>query len=179
MRTNRGITLIELLIALGIAGILASVAMPAFSGAMEASRSASAEMSLLTSLTHSINRAALTGTRSVLCPSIDGIACSAGPDWSGGWIAFLDRDGDRERGAGESLIVTESALPGNVRLRTSVGRTRIVFQGNGGNAGSNVTFTLCDGRGPTRARTLVLNNAGRLRHGTPSAASLSATCASN
>jgi len=179
MHTSRGSTLMELLIALAIVGILASVAIPAFSGAMEASHSASAEANLLASLTRSIERAALTGTHSVLCPSIDGIACRNGPDWSGGWIAFLDRDGDRERNAGESLIVTESALSGNVRLRTSVGRTRIVFQGNGGNAGSNVTFTLCDGRGPARAKTLVLNNAGRLRHGTPSAASVAATCPSN
>lgn len=179
MHTCRGFTLMELLIALAIVGILASVAIPAFSGAMEAARSASTEANLLASLTRSIERAALTGTRSVLCPSIDAFACSSGPDWSGGWIAFLDRDGDRERNASESLIVTESALPGNVRLRTSVGRTRIVFQGNGGNAGSNVTFTLCDGRGPARAKTLVLNNEGRLRHGTPSAASVAATCPSN
>jgi type IV fimbrial biogenesis protein FimT len=53
-----------------------------------------------------------------------------------------------------------------------------VFQGNGGNAGSNVTFTLCDGRGPGRAKTLVLSNQGRFRHGTPSPAALAATCAS-
>lgn len=179
MISNRGFTLIELLIALAIAAIVAGVALPAFSGAMEASRSASTEASLLVGLTRSIQRAAITGTRSVLCPSTDGSGCSRGPDWSGGWIAFLDRDGDRERGIDETLIVTESALPGKVRLRTSVGRTRIVFQGNGGNAGSNVTFTLCDGRGPVRARTLVLNNEGRLRHGTPTAASLAATCVSD
>ena len=45
-----------------------------------------------------------------------------------------------------------------------------------GNAGSNVTFTLCDGRGASHARTLVLSNAGRLRHGVPSAAGIAATC---
>jgi type IV fimbrial biogenesis protein FimT len=44
-----------------------------------------------------------------------------------------------------------------------------VVQPNGGNAGSNVTFTLCDGRGADQATTLVLANNGRLRSGTPTA----------
>ena len=178
MDTSRGFTLIELMLALAVVGVLMGIAVPAVTGAMEASRSAETEMSLLTSLTRSIQRAAITGTHSVLCPSQDGIACTDGPDWSSGWIAFLDRNVNRERDAGETLIASEMALPGQVRLRSSVGRTRIVFQGNGGNAGSNVTFTLCDGRGPSRAKTLVLNNQGRLRHGTPSANALAATCPS-
>ena len=44
-----------------------------------------------------------------------------------------------------------------------------MFQPNGGNAGSNVTFTLCDSRGIEKATTLVLANDGRLRQGKPSA----------
>jgi type IV fimbrial biogenesis protein FimT len=176
MSAPRGYTLVELLVALALAAILFGIAIPAASGALESTRAATVESNLLASLTRALQRAAVTGTRSVLCPSRDGARCSDGPDWSGGWIAFLDRDGDRERDLEETLLCAEPALPGRVRLRSSTGRTRIVFQGNGGNAGSNVTFTLCDGRGPTRARSLVLSNTGRLRHGTPSAASVAATC---
>jgi type IV fimbrial biogenesis protein FimT len=61
-------------------------------------------------------------------------------------------------------------------LHSTIGRTRIVFQGNGGNAGSNVTFTLCDGRGVTHARALILNNLGRLREASASAAEIASTC---
>ena len=64
-----------------------------------------------------------------------------------------------------------------MHLRTTVGRTRLVFQPNGGNAGSNVTFTLCDGRGAAQATTLVLANDGRLRSGTPSTAAAQACVA--
>ena len=46
----------------------------------------------------------------------------------------------------------------------------LVYQPSGGNAGSNVTFTLCDGRGAVRATTLVLANDGRLRAGKPTEA---------
>ena len=112
----------------------------------------------------------------MLCPSADGQACAEGPDWSRGWIVFMDRNADRERHPAETLLLAEGPLPGKVRLRSTAGRTRIVFQGNGGNAGSNVTFTLCDGRGEAHAETVVLNNRGRLRYGTPTAAAAAAAC---
>ena len=68
----------------------------------------------------------------------------------------------------EGLLRHQAALDGGVHLRSTRGRTRLVFQPNGGNAGSNVTFTLCDRRGRDRAVTLVLANNGRLRDGRPS-----------
>jgi type IV fimbrial biogenesis protein FimT len=112
----------------------------------------------------------------VLCPSTDGARCIDSPDWSGGWIVFLDPNASRERDAGEPLLLAQPALAGRVRLRSTAGRTRIVFQGNGGNAGSNVTFTLCDGRGPAKARALILSNTGGLRDGAATPDNLAATC---
>ena len=171
-------TLIELLIAVAIVGILLGVALPGFAGAMEAARAQETKSALLASITRSVNRAAITGTRAVLCPSADGQGCGAGFDWSQGWIGFLDRNANRERDTGETLLLQQPALPGKVRLRTTSGRTRIVFQGNGGNAGSNVTFTLCDGRGTAKAETLVLNNRGGMRYGTPTPEA-AAACTAN
>jgi type IV fimbrial biogenesis protein FimT len=178
MQTRRatGFTLVELLIAVAIIGVLFGIALPAYDGAMEASRTNAAKSALLASVTRSINRAAITGRHVVLCSSHDGETCSGQPDWSGGWVAFLDTNNNRTRDAGESLLLHEPALAGKVRLRSTVGRTRLVIQPNGGNAGSNVTFTLCDGRGPKRAETIVLSNTGRLRYGTPSDAAIAATC---
>jgi type IV fimbrial biogenesis protein FimT len=178
MEAQRGLTLVELLIALAAAGVLFGVAVPALSGGLEASRGADARADLLDSLRLASNRAAITGTRGVLCPSTDGQACAAAsPDWSGGWLVFLDANANREREPGEPLVLAQGPLAGDVRLRSTVGRTRIVFQGNGGNAGSNVTFTLCDGRGPAKARALILGNAGTLRDGAPTAENLALTCA--
>ena len=169
-------TLVELLIALAVLGVLLGIALPSFGNAMEAARASDAKAALLASITRAVNRAAVTGTRAVLCPSSDGEACSDGFDWSAGWIVFMDRDADRERDADERLVLAEPALGGEVRLRSTTGRRRIVFQGSGGNAGSNVTFTLCDGRGPARAETVVLNNKGRLRYGTPTPEAAAAAC---
>ena len=177
MKTQRGLTLIELLIVAAVAAILFGVAVPAFSNGLEAARTSDARAGLLASLATAAGRATITGAHGVLCPSQDGANCLNSPDWSGGWLVFIDSNGSRELEGGERVLRVQAALAGKVRLRSTVGRTRIVFQGNGGNAGSNVTFTLCDGRGPSRARALIMSNTGGLRDGTPSASGLAATCA--
>ncbi|HET6603972.1 MAG TPA: GspH/FimT family pseudopilin [Xanthomonadaceae bacterium] len=173
---HSGFTLLELMIAVAVVAILFAVAIPALANALEAARAGDARSGLLASLTRAVSRAAITGRHAVLCPSGDALACDAGQDWSGGWIAFLDRNGNREREADETVFFHQGALAGKVRLRSTVGRTRIVIQPSGGNAGSNVTFTLCDGRGPARAQTLVISNRGRIRYGKPSPAAITATC---
>ena len=177
MRTQRGWTLIELLVVLAILAIVFGFAAPAFSGSLEASRASAARGALLESLMAASHRAAAAGMHGVLCPSLDGQNCRDEPEWSDGWLVFLDANGSREFEGGERLVRVQPALGGRVRLRSTVGRARIVFQGNGGNAGSNVTFTLCDGRGPARARALIMSNTGGLRDGIAPPANIAATCA--
>lgn len=167
-RTPYGFTLLEALIAMGVVAILACVAVPAWSSAREAAHNGSARAALLETLLGAISHAALTGSEVVLCPGNAG-GCRPTTDWSHGWIAFADIDGDRVRDPSDTLLEMVAPLGGKVHLRSTSGRTRMVFQPNGGNVGSNVTFTLCDGRGPTKAATLVLANDGRLRAGSPTA----------
>jgi type IV fimbrial biogenesis protein FimT len=167
-RIARGFTLLEALIAMAVVAILACLAVPAWSNVREAAHNGSAQAALLESLVSAISHAALTGSEVVLCPGDDD-GCRATPDWSHGWIAFADIDGNRIRGPSDTLLKTIGPLGGKVHLRSTSGRTRLVFQPNGGNVGSNVTFTLCDGRGPAKAATLVMANDGRLRTGQPTA----------
>ena len=177
METQRGLTLIELVIAVAIALVVGGLATSGLSGALESSRASAARADFIASLSLAATRAALAGSRAVLCPSMDAEHCSDGADWSEGWLVFLDANGSRELEGGERILRLQRALPGRVRLRSTAGRTRIVFQGNGGNVGSNVTFTLCDGRGPAKARSLILANFGRLREDAPTAKNAAATCA--
>ncbi len=171
-----GFTLIEAVIALAVASVLVGTAVPAVTGVAEAARASSAQAALLATLTQSISHAAIAGSEVVLCPG-DHAGCRDSSDWSSGWIAYADLDGDRSRDPNETMLHAEPALSGEVHLRTTAGRKRLVFQPNGGNAGSNVTFTLCDGRGAAKATSLVLANDGRLRAGKPAAAA-AASCIS-
>lgn len=161
-----GFTLIEAFAAMAVVSILAGAAIPALRDAVEAGRSGAAKAELLESWITSVAHAASTGSEVVLCPG-DSDGCRTSIDWSQGWIAFADLDGDRTRSPGETLLTQADPLRGQVRLRSTTGRTRMVFQPNGGNAGSNITWTLCDGRGADHASTLVVANNGRLRSGTP------------
>lgn len=167
--THRGFTLVEVVTLLAIAGILMAVAVPAATDAVARSHASTARAALLSSLSTAIGHAASTGTEVVLCPAAQR-DCANTMDWSAGWIAFADLDGNRRRAPGEPLVHEAPALHETVRLRSTTGRRRLVVQPNGGNAGSNVTFTLCDRRGASRAVTLVLANHGRLRAGEPTRA---------
>jgi type IV fimbrial biogenesis protein FimT len=168
VQRNRGFTLLEALIVLAVASILACVAVPALRNASAEAHAAAAKAAFVETWLAAVNHAALTGAEVVVCPGSTA-GCTDGIDWSQGWIAYADLDGDRLRDPTETMLRTSGALGGGVRLHSTAGRTRLVFQPNGGNAGSNVTFTLCDGRGPTAATTLVMSNGGRLRQGTPTA----------
>jgi type IV fimbrial biogenesis protein FimT len=169
----RGFTLVEAVIAMAVISLLVGAAVPAWSGALESAHATSAKAALVETLTRSISHAALAGSEVVLCPgTADG--CRNTIDWSHGWIAYADIDGNRQRGPYETLLQLQPALAGKAHLRSTAGRTRVVFQPNGGNAGSNITFTLCDGRGAAQATSLVLANDGRLRAGTPNPAAAEA-----
>lgn len=167
MRPTSGFTLLEALIVMAAASVLACIAVPSFRNAHASAHSASAKAVFVETWLAAVNHSALTGAEVVLCPGTPA-GCRAVSDWSDGWIAYADLDGDRARAPGETLLREIGPLQGGVHFRSTAGRTRLVFQPNGGNAGSNVTFTLCDGRGAAAATSLVMSNQGRLRLGTPS-----------
>ncbi len=163
MHRNAGFTLMETLVALAIAGVLATVSARLMQDAALAGHAAVERTALAETLLASLNRSTITGRKVVVCASADGKTCG-GVDWSGGWMAFVDDSDDREHDEGEAMVRVHPRLMPGIRLRTSVGRTRIVFQPFGGlNAGTNVTFTFCDGRGAGKASTIILANSGNMR----------------
>jgi type IV fimbrial biogenesis protein FimT len=170
-----GFTLIELMIAVAIVGILAGIALPAFASARAAAQTQSLRDALLGALTEARTAAAFYEHDTLLCPSLDGESCADSFEWQHGFIAAVDLNNNERIDDDDRRLLYRGEVE-DVRLLTSSGRKRIQFQPNGSNAGSNATFTFCDERGPTRATALVMNNRGDLREDRPSATAVAAAC---
>ncbi|TLY52098.1 MAG: prepilin-type N-terminal cleavage/methylation domain-containing protein [Gammaproteobacteria bacterium] len=172
-----GLTLVETMFAVAIVAMLAGFASSSVSAAVQAAHSSSGLSSLIAALTRARSSAANLAVDVVLCPSRDGASCSAGDHWESGWIAFAATHSGSDRTSDEPILLRQQALAPKVHLVTSAGRTRIRFQPSGGNAGSNATFTLCDGRGSTKATAYAMANNGNLHSTTPDAAYVADACA--
>ncbi|HEY0660341.1 MAG TPA: GspH/FimT family pseudopilin [Lysobacter sp.] len=169
-----GFTLIEAMVAMTVVAILLAIAVPAWSHALAAANAGAARAELAATLLDAVRHSANAGSEVIVCPVAISGQCSGQVTWDGGWMAYADSNGNRLRDAGEMQLRRTDALKEGVHLRSTVGRTRLIFQPNGGNVGSNVTFTLCDARGPAHATSLVLANDGNLRQEKPAAAAASA-----
>ncbi|HPF26353.1 MAG: GspH/FimT family pseudopilin [Steroidobacteraceae bacterium] len=85
-----GYTLLELMTALAILGVLLGIAVPSFQAYTRNSAATAAQNDLVTSL-HFARSEALLRSRAVsVCASTDSLACSNSTDWSTGWIVFTD-----------------------------------------------------------------------------------------
>lgn len=172
-----GITLIELVIVVSILAILASLAVPAFSHLGQSIATRTARSALTVAISQARIAAVMRNAHVVVCPSADQLTCSRDLRWHPGWLAFDDRNRNGHMDPDETIITLAQTQPRGVAVLATSGRHRIRYQPDGTSDGSNLTLTFCDRRGAGSATTLVLNNSGRLRSGTPSAAQAAAACA--
>src|SRR5690606_28650371 len=114
---------VEAMVAMAVLAICTTVAVPALGGLLLQQR-ASAATSALTSQLQLARMAAVTYRQpAVLCPSRGGDACDGTTDWSGGWMVFMDPNGNREPDPDEDVVRVESAPNSrNLRLLGSEGR---------------------------------------------------------
>lgn len=162
-RRSRGFTLVEAVVGMGVLGITLGIALPTYASFSAKARDASVHTALVVTLQRAATLAVASGKRVVICPSRDASRCGDGIDWSGGWIAFVDADGNRARAPDEPLVHVEAREDDGTRILGSPGRDRLVMQPRGSTGGSNTTFTICDRGNARHASQLILANAGRWR----------------
>lgn len=169
MRSS-GFTLVEALVVLAMASILAVVAVPSFDALRRSSSLAAASNEMLAALHLARSEAIKRGVRTVVCVSPDGVDCATGGGWQQGWLVFHDPNNNALHEPGEPALWERAALPGQLRVTgntpvvryvsyTPVGDTR---QTSG--AYQIGTITLChrdDPGGP--ARQIVISSTGRPR----------------
>jgi len=166
-----GFSLVELLIVLAMAAILAGLALPSFQDLLQRQRIATTMHLLTTELALARSTAISRRMPVTLCPSLGDGRCRDSPDWSAGWLVYRDplRAAQPHLPA-DILQNMRQPLHPSIRVQSSAGRLRVRYQPGGFSGGSNLTLRVCAG---TQLRgEIIVNNAGRprtLRHvqGTP------------
>lgn len=169
MNTNprnwAGFTLIEAMVALAIAAILLTVAVPAFQDLVQNNRLVSHTNEFVTALNLARSEA--------IKRSVPVTIKKTGTYWEEGWQVFTDLNADGvldDNGdanlceAGEDcLLLTHKGLPSGYTLRSGT-RTRVTYRSDGTAEGFNDTWTFCSpDKNPKRARAIIVSNTGRAR----------------
>jgi type IV fimbrial biogenesis protein FimT len=89
-RTQRGFTMIELMVTVAILAVITAIAVPSLRGFIQRSNAASAANTMLTSFALARSEAIRGNARVTVCPSRNGDNCDGA--WADGWIVFLDGD---------------------------------------------------------------------------------------
>jgi type IV fimbrial biogenesis protein FimT len=98
MKRSRGVTLVELMIALAIAAIFLTLAVPGFSDLLIRNRMTGLTNNLITAINYTRSEALKRGAPIRMCP---GDACNG--SWGGGWVVFSDANANGVADTGEVL----------------------------------------------------------------------------
>lgn len=166
---SNGFSLIECLVVLAIAAVLAAVAVPSFSDTRREAALTASVNQLLGALHFARSAAILSNTPTVVCLTADGAQCadrSAGESIQG-WLVFrnTDRESPPTLDAADELL-RRSELPDDVFLQAS--RAALTFWPTA-RAGTTGTFTLCSRQQPLASRKVVVSQTGRPRIADPNA----------
>jgi len=122
MRHAAGATLLELLVALAIAALLAGLAAPSMRGMIRKQQLDSAVADLFGAIDLARSQAIARGSRVQLVP-LD----SGGTDWRSGWVVFIDSNNDRRPSPGEEVIASHGPIADGIVVTFSFTGNRSPF----------------------------------------------------
>ena len=129
--SNRGFTLIEMMVTIAVAAMLLMIAVPSFRNASLSSQLRSAANDFIASSNFARSEAIKRGSAVTLCVSTDGSTCAAG-GWEQGWIVL----------SGTTVLQHESAAPNGFKLSAAGSVATLSFQPIGIGA-TPTTLTVC------------------------------------
>ncbi len=163
-RKGRGFSLIELMVVLAVLGILLTVGAPSFNNLIADNRLLAEVYGLRATLNNARTEALTQRTFVTVCRSSDGVSCTG--NWNQGYIAFTDFNGDGVLDTGGPRVDTiiQAKVLDNSILDISVSpATAIRFNSRGNALGFSGTIKICDDRGASKARGMVVSNLGSVQ----------------
>lgn len=126
---SRGFTLIELIFVVVILAVLLSLGAPAMSELVRDQRVKTAVGDLHSSMIYARSEAIKRNAIVAMCAKTDdGFGCQNSPDWSRGWIVYLDTDGNGFPGAVSDILKRQDTFTGLSMTGTG---TNVSYQGDG------------------------------------------------
>jgi type IV fimbrial biogenesis protein FimT len=151
MRNSSGFTLIELMVAIAILGILAGIGIPAFQNMTLNNRITTTTNGLLGVLQLARSEAVTKRLAITVCPSTDQATCTAGTPWSDG-IVVLE---------GANILRTLPAASGSVEILSAI--NQLTYQTTGRLSSADPQFSIQDERGVgSTSREICINLIGQV-----------------
>ncbi len=164
-RRNAGFTLIEALIVLSLVAMAITIGFPSFISVMERHRVTLTLHLLAADMAMARSSAVVRGQQVVVCPRATGDRCGTASDWGGGWLVFMDGDGNRQPDRPDDILRSTDAPAIGGRFLLWSSRPLLRYQTDGRSAHSNLTVHIC--AGSALAGQVVVNNHGRARTSRP------------
>jgi len=152
--------------AVGLSAMLISISAPTVSDLISNSRQTGAINDLVSSMHKARSTAITTNTRVTICTSNNGSSCGTDP-WNEGWIVFSDRDSDQNVDAEDTIIATSNDAKA-LDIESGQFSRFLMYRPNGRVMNSSINgnlgeFTICDRRGSSYAKVLIIDLSGRPR----------------
>ena len=163
---QRGVTLIELMVALTIFALLLGLALPSFRNFVASNRLSGTAQEFLAALQLARSEAIKRGTQITLRHN----ATPGSRDWgTSGWTLFVDTNGNGALDVGELVLRDGGALTAPLTMMSSASFASFIAFGRDGRLTSaGGAFVLCEGSAlkegnQARNRAVLVNGAGRVR----------------
>lgn len=132
-RSQRGFTLVELMVTLAVAAILATLAVPAMQNFIAARTVQAQADELASALRLARSEALKRGVEVSVCAAkaTDASACAGSSAWINGWVVFADRDHDGTVDKDDDTVIRVQSKAGGGLKEISATASVVVFRRNG------------------------------------------------
>lgn len=161
-----GFTLLELMAAIAVLGVLLGLAVPSFTEVIRNNRTAAQANDLIGALHLTRSEASKRGMPISICAADAAQAACAGAaqaNWANGWIVFTDREGNPGViDGGDMILITSAPVRADIALTTGASGF-VRYAPNGASMNGAVTFGVehndCS---DNNRRTIAINTTGRV-----------------
>jgi type IV fimbrial biogenesis protein FimT len=160
--TQRGFTLIELMLTITILAVLLGLAVPTFRDVIRNNRITAQTNEFVSALNYARSEALKRSNTVTACASADGATCANVNDWSTGWIVFADVNANGLVDGAETSMQSWPSTDAGLTLN-STNRAFVRYNASGVSSSGAESFSLvktgCTGN---YARQITVTTTGRI-----------------